>query len=196
MENIKDMKESEKINFGIVKQETGRKLKGEFFITLNHNDGNEEKFHFPNVIVDAASILIARLLAMGQASADPTGPAHGLWVLAVGTGKPTWDPKNPPAATPAQTTLEAELSRKRFSSVTFIKTDGSGLPATTVTNIVDFQTVFNESEAVGPLMEMGMFGGDADVMIANSGNMVNYRTIAVINKPNSATMSIVFRLTC
>ena len=44
-------------------------------------------------------------------------------------------------------------------------------------------------------MELAMFGGDADEVVANSGTMVNYRTIAVINKPNTATMSIIFRIT-
>jgi len=109
---------------------------------------------------------------------------------------PNWDKSNPPDPTPAQETLEAELSRKQFSYVGFVKTDGSGLPSNVVTNIVDFQTIFTESEAVGPLMEMGMFGGDANPLIANSGLMVNYRTMAILTKPNTATLSIIFRITC
>ena len=186
-----------RLGFGINYEETlgkNRGIKGEFFITLNHRDGRVEK-HYRNIIVDSASLLISRLLADGQTTLDPTGPAHGIWVLAVGTGNSSWDPSNPPTATAAQTLLESELARKRFANVNFVKTDGSGLPASTVTNIVDFQTVFNESEAVGPLMELAMFGGDADEVVANTGTMVNYRTIAVINKPNTATMSIIFRIT-
>jgi hypothetical protein len=186
-----------RMGFGVNLEETLKKdrgIKGEFFITLNHNDGKTEE-HYRNIIVDSASLLIARLLADGQTTLDPSGPAHGIWVLAVGTGNISWDNSNPPAATATQTSLESELARKRFANVNFVKTDGSGLPASTVTNIVDFQTVFNESEAVGPIMELGMFGGDADVSVANSGTMVNYRTIAVINKPNTATMSIIFRIT-
>jgi len=175
------------------------RLSGEFFITLNHSDGKEEKHHFKNVIVDSASLLIARFLADGQATIDPTGPNHGIWVLAVGTGDATWDNLNPPDPTSTQVNLEAELARKRFANVNFVKTDGSGLPASEVTNIVDFQTVFNESEAVGPLMELGMFGGGSGAedieTIPNAGTMINYRTIAVINKPNTATMSIIFRIT-
>jgi hypothetical protein len=176
-----------------------KKITGEFFITLNHNDGSVEKHNFKNIIVDSASLLIARLLADGQTTIDPTGPNHGIRVLAVGTGNPSWDANNPPAATALQEILEAELSRKRFANVNFVKTDGSGLPATTVTNIIDFQTVFNESEAVGPIVEFGLFGGgtgseDID-NTADTGTMINYRTAPVINKPNTATMSIVFRLT-
>jgi hypothetical protein len=175
------------------------KMKGEFFITLTHKDGHEEKFHQKNVIVDSASLLIARLLADGQTSIDPTGPNHGIRVLAVGTGDPTWNPNNPPEGTASQTKLEAELARKRFANVTFIRTDGSGLPASEVTNIVDYQTVFSESEAVGPIVELGLFGGGTGAenidVTSNGGTMINYRTIAVINKPNTATMSIVFRIT-
>jgi hypothetical protein len=176
-----------------------RKMKGEFFITLSHTDGREEKHHFRNVIVDSASLLISRLLADGQTSIDPTGPSHGIRVLAVGTGDPQWNPNNPPEGTSSQEGLEAELARKRFSNVTFIKTDGSGLPASQITNIVDYQTVFSESEAVGPIVELALFGGGSgseDISLtANAGTMINYRTIAVINKPNTATMSIVFRIT-
>lgn len=185
-----------RIGFGITQEEIlERKIKGEFFITINHANGEKEKHNFKNIIVDSASLLIARFLADGQTTLDPSGPAHGIWVLAVGTGAPGWDNLNPPAPTATQTILEAELARKRFSNVNFVKTDGSGLPATTITNILDFQTVFSESEAIGPIMEFGMFGGDADELVKDSGTLINYRTIAVINKPNTATMSIVFRIT-
>jgi len=171
-------------------------LKGEFFIKLNHSDGRVEEKHIHNIIVEDASLLIARLLADGQTSIDPAGPSHGIFVMALGTGNPAWpDKNNPPAPTIYQHILEAELARKRFSNVSFVKTDGSGLPASVVTNIVDFQAVFNESEAVGPITELCMFGGDALDTLADSGTMLNYRTIPVINKPNTATLSIIFRIT-
>lgn len=178
------------------KEEKVSKMKGEFFIKLNHEDGSVEERHIHNIIVEDASLLIARLLADGQTSIDPAGPAHGIFVLAVGTGNPVWpDKNNPPAPTATQHILESELSRKRFANVNFVKTDGSGLPSSTVTNIIDFQAVFNESEAVGSIMELSMFGGDASDTQADSGTMINYRTIPVINKPNTATLSIIFRLT-
>jgi len=186
-----------RIGLGMRYSETSKKnsgIKGEFFITLKHKDGKEEKY-YRNIIVDSASILIARLLADGQTTLDPTGPAHGIWVLAVGTGNASWDSANPPAATSTQTQLESELARKKFANVNFVKTDGSGLPASEITNIVDFQTVLSESEAVGPIMELGLFGGDADETVANSGTLVNYRTLPVINKSNTSSMSILLRLT-
>lgn len=199
MRKTKDVRN--KMGLGLTYGESkSKKISGEFFVTLSHKDGSEEKHHFKNVIVDTSSLLIARLLADGQASIDPTGPNHGIRVLAVGTGNPSWNPNNPPEATAAQTQLEAELARKRFANVNFVRTDGSGLPANAVTNIVDFQTVFAESEAVGPIVEFGLFGGGTGTESvdtqANAGIMVNYRTIPVINKPNTATLSIVFRITC
>ena len=188
---------SGRMSFGTKYEENNRsKMKGEFFLILNHNDGKVEKY-YQNVIVDSASLLIARLLADGQTTLDPVGPAHGIWVLAVGTGHSSWDPQNPPVATTTQTKLEAELARKRFANVNFVKTDGSGLPATEITNIIDFQTVFSESEAVGPIMELGLYGGDAEENVIDEAkdNLINYRTIQVINKPNTATLSVIFRLT-
>jgi len=178
----------------IFKDTNKRKFKGEFFITLNHSDGREERY-YQNVIVNSASLLIARLLADGQTTLDPNGPQHGIWVLSVGTGDTTWDQNNPPSATEEQESLESELYRKRFSNVNFVKTDGSGLPANQITNILDFQTVFNESEAVGGITELALFGGDANEEVLGSGTMINYRTIPVINKPNTATLSVIFRLT-
>lgn len=176
------------------------KMKGEFFITLtDEQDGSVQKFHYPNIIVDTASILVARLLADGQALVDPTGPTYGLKVLAVGTGDPAWDPNNPPAPTADQEFLEAELARKQFSNVTFIRTDGSGLPANEPTNIIDFTTTFSQSESTGAITELALFGGGTGsediINTADSGIMLNYRTVGVINKSNTTTMSIVFRIT-
>jgi len=44
------------------------------------------------------------------------------------------------------------------------------------------------------LMEMGLVGGDAS-LAPNTGTLINYRTFAVINKPNTATLTITWRLT-
>jgi len=195
-EKLSNLKEKNiNLGCGILYDESCNKMKGEFFITLKDKNGTEEHFHYPNIIVNSASLLISRLLADGQTSVDPSGPAHGIWVLAVGTGNASWDKLNPPAPVVTDYNMESELARKRFSSVNFVRTDGSGLPSSTVTNILDFQTIFNESEAVGPLMELGLFGGDASETIADTGTMINKRNIAVISKTNTMTMSIIFRLT-
>ena len=158
---------------------------GEIFATMTHKDGTKEDRHFKNVIVDVASNLMAQL--MKENSGVP-----GIMTLAVGTGDPGWDLQNPPAATAAQTQLENELFRKTFDSTNYV--DGSGNPTVTRTNIVDYITTFAETEAVGALVEMGLFGGTGSTT-ANSGTQVNYRTFPVWNKPSTSTLRVVWRLT-
>ena len=70
----------------------------------------------------------------------------------------------------------------------------TGDPTTVPTNVLDFTATFAETEAVGPLVEMGLFGGDATDLL-NSGTQVNYRTFPVLNKTNSMTLTIIFRIT-
>jgi len=173
------------LNFDDKRTKAG--VKGEVFLRLHDkNTGEllEEQRH--NVITDAASVLIARLVK------DNTEPLHGAWVLGLGTGSSGWDLQDPPAATAAQTALEAELIRKTFSSTNFITPTGT--ISATPTNIVDLTTVFTESEAVGPLVEMGLFGGDV-TLTAGSGTLINYLTFKVINKSNTSILTLVWRLT-
>jgi len=158
---------------------------GEIFATMKHKDGTEEKRHWNNVIVDVASELMAELMKENSG-------VQGIMTLAVGTGAVGWDLQNPPPATAAQTQLEAELTRKTFDSTNYV--DGSGNPTVTRTNIVDYITTFTETEAVGALVEMGLFGGTGSTS-PNSGTQVNYHTFAVWNKPNTSTLTIVWRLT-
>jgi len=164
-------------------------ISGEVWAILKDNDtGKEEKIYIgKNVITVGASILIARLLK------DATS-TNGLLYLSVGTGALGWNLQNPPAATSQQTQLEAELFRKSFSKTAFIKTDGSGDESTIPTNIVDYTTTFAEAEAVGPLVEMGLYGGDA-TGVPNSGALFNYRTFPVINKSPNSTLTLVWRIT-
>jgi hypothetical protein len=99
-----------------------------------------------------------------------------------------------------------------FASTQFI--DGDGVPVGYPTNIVDFSTVYSESEAVGPLVEMGLIGGnistnlaiknpvtppngayDATVDLTTVETLVNYLTFPVISKPATSTFQITWRLT-
>jgi hypothetical protein len=171
------MREVEKARFG---------LEGHLFAELKYDDGRTEHRDLgKNIITNAASVLLARLMK------DNTEPAHGAFGLAVGLGGGGWDVLNPPPATAAQTQLSNELTRKTFQSVNFI----SGLNiSATPTNVIDLTTFFNESEAVGSLLEMGLVGGDA-TLTPNTGTLINYRTFPVINKPNTATLTITWRLT-
>lgn len=164
-------------------------LKGEVWAFLEDiQTGEKEKINIgKNVITLNASVLVARLLK----DSDET---NGLLFLAVGTGAVGWNLQAPPAATNQQTQLEAELFRKTFESSNFVKTDGSGDVSAIPTNIVDYITTFDVGEAVGPLVEMGLFGGDA-TGVPNSGTLFNFRTFPVINKSSTSKLTFVWRIT-
>lgn len=140
-----------------------------------------------NVVVDSASILLARLVK------DSSEPAGGITYLALGTGGIGWDLLNPPAADPEQEGLETEIFRVTPSASRFIDS-GSGLESLVPTNIVDFDFHIAEAEAVGALMELGLFGGDATIT-SGSGTPVTYKTFGVISKNSEMTLDFTYRLT-
>lgn len=177
--------------FRLKHKETVKTLRGEFWIKLFDVSAGRliDERHGKNIIVNTASVLIARLLK------DNHEPDAGISYLAVGTGASGWNLQNPPQPTNTQTKLENEIARKAFTTndVSFVDPD-TGDPTTVPTNVVDFTATFAETEAVGPLVEMGLFGGDATDQV-DSGTQVNYRTFPVINKTNSMTLTIIFRIT-
>lgn len=183
--------------------------RGDVIMTLR--DGKTGKpqcvREFRNLVTADASILVARLLKNNL----ETG-LHGAFALAVGTGDSGWDPMHPPAPTRTQRALYAELTRKRFTSTNFV--DSLGNPSSIPTNVVDFVTTFTESEAVGPLVEMGILGGNvnSDMSIKNPVSppngpydptvdltqfetLCNFFTFSVQNKPSTSTMTVVWRFT-
>lgn len=158
-----------------------------------------------NLVVLDASILIARLMK------DNAEPPHGIFGLAVGTGDSGWNPMSPPAPTNTQRALYSEITRKTFSNTSFVNV--SGVPVAYPTKVVDFTTTFTEAEAVGPLVEMGLIGGnvssnlsvrnpvtppngayDATVDLTQYETLVNYLSFPVVNKPATSTFSITWRL--
>lgn len=183
-------------------------IRGDVFMRIRDaqtGDLQEEREHRNLVVLDA-SILIARLMK------DSAEPPHGIFALAVGTGDVGWNPMSPPAATNTQRALYSEITRKTFSATQFI--DAGGIPVAYPTKVVDFTTVFTEAEAVGPLVEMGLLGGNissnmavrnpvsppngsynASVNLTNFETLVNYLTFPVVNKPATSTLEIVWRLT-
>ena len=182
---------------------------GEVIMTLRDGETGEVQAvrHFKNLVVKDASILVARLVKNNS----ETG-LHGAFALAVGTGDSGWDPMHPPAPTNTQRALYAELTRKVFASSNFV--DSLGNPSSTPTNVVDFVTTFTESEAVGPLVEMSLLGGnissnmsiknpvsppngpyDPTVDLTVFETILNMFTFKVQNKPATSTMTIVWRLT-
>src|SRR5688572_2735069 len=125
-----------------------------------------------NIVTLDASILLARLFR------DNQEPPEGAFVLAVGSGDVGWNPLSPPAATNTQRALYAEITRKTFSSTQFIDTGGA--PVARPTNVVDLTTTYTESEAVGPLVEMGIIGGNI------SSNLLVKNPVSPPNGPYNA----------
>ena len=171
----------------------GYRLRGDIWLKVGNNLSREDVLAYPdlqkkNLIVDIASDQLAEWAIQGS---SPTVP--GILTLAVGTGDGFFDLQNPPAPTASQTLLEGELARKIFADKTYVNT-GTLLPTATRTNIIDLTTTFLEAEAVGPLVEMGLFAGTG-ALSTNSGTMINYITFSVINKPSTSELSIIWRLT-
>tara|TARA_B100001094_G_scaffold276690_1_gene285031 strand:+ start:96 stop:731 length:636 start_codon:yes stop_codon:yes gene_type:complete len=183
-----------------------RLVKGEVFIEMVDAASGEllHKEHRQNVITLDAGILAAILLR------DPNSRTHGFNMLSVGTGA-TGAVLSPDAPDSRQRKLNAEIARKPFSSTTF--RDASGAAVAIPTNIVDYTCTFDESEAVGPLNEMGIQSTiSANPAVTNPNPDVfpnrvltrdlttldilcNYLTFGVITKPNTARLTITWRIT-
>lgn len=181
-------------------------MQGEVFIEMRDGSTGEllHSDHRKNIITLDASILVAML------ARDPNSRNYGVYMLAVGTGA-TGALLSPDAPDARQRKLNGEIARKAFSSTTF--RDGSGNAVAIPTNIVDFTCTFSESEAVGPLNEMGLISPiSANPLITNPNPnayptrdttvdlslydiLVNYLSYSVISKPSTATLSITWRLT-
>lgn len=171
-------------------------IKGDVWMRLGNNltreqilENPDRQFH--NLIVDVCSDLIAEWAFTGVITLVGDH-VPGILTLAVGTGDTGWDLQNPPAETANLTVLYSELTRKEFASKNYV--DGLGSPSATRTNIVDFLTTYLETEAVGPLVEMGLFGGTG-ALNPNGGTRCNARHFPVLNKPATSQLSILYRLT-
>jgi hypothetical protein len=195
-----------KINMGFLFEDRYSGPKGEVFIRLEHVDGSVEERHIDNVITKDFSLLMARL------AKDPLEPRHGIFALAVGSGDTGWDLQNPPTETNTQRSLYNEIGRKAFSATDIVESGGAS--TTLPTNVVDFTTTYAESEAVGPIVEMGLVGGDlnedtgitnpitpsngpydATVDVQGKDLLMNYLTFPVINKPATARLTLQWRIT-
>jgi len=181
-------------------------VKGEVFIEMvDARTGKVlHKEHRQNVITLDAGILAALLFR------DPASRTHGFNMLSVGTGA-TGALLSPDAPDSRQRKLNAEIARKPWSSTTF--RDVSGNAVAIPTNIVDFTCTFDEGEAVGPLTEMGIQSTiSANPAITNPNPdafptrdltvdltlydiLGNYLTFRVISKPNTARLTITWRIT-
>lgn len=144
-----------------------------------------------NVLTPGFATLAARLFL------NNTEPLGGLLYCGIGSGDSGWNPlEQPPAAVGDETDMIAEFARKPWSNKYFV--DSDAVPATVAEaiaqnlNTVDFEVVFAESEGVGSIMEIGIWGGDATATLG-SGTLCDYETIGLITKPANARLSFVFR---
>ena len=169
------------------------KVLGEIFLKKEHADGTvENEVIGKNIVTLSASVLLAQLAAK-----EYKGAIDGLTYLAVGSGDPAWDPRFPPTASNTTTELVTEIYRKEFYSIEFINPDpGPGDPevSPTPTNILDITARFEQGEADGFWMEMGLFGGDASAS-ADSGTLATYKIFSLVSKPSDSIYTITYRLT-
>jgi len=179
-----------------------------------------KKVAVKNLIVDRASELMAARMAPGSVTGSGTAAVNGNYLdagiryLAVGTGILTdpslpydpvtnpvdtaqWDLQNPPVETLGTTKLSSEFYRKEITSWKFI--DAAGEETDELTNILSLSTTFYEDECNGPLTECGLFGGDAlpwnNGAGKDTGLQFNVKHFKVINKPDTARLTIVWKLT-
>jgi hypothetical protein len=184
----------------------GTSYKGEVFFKLEDPHTGEiiNEFHLLNQVTLDAGIHAARLFK------DNVEPNYGAYMLAVGTGA-TGAILSPDAPDNKQRRLNAEIERKAFASTTF--RDATGVAVAYPTHVVDFTTQFASSEAVGPLNEMGLISPisanpaiqnlnpntfptyDSTLDITPYDVLLNYLTFGVVVKPNTAVLTITWRLT-
>jgi len=184
-------------------------LKGECFLTMTDVRTGEVQIQWrcPQVVTLDASLLVAAL------TKDPNEPAHGINMLAVGTGA-LGAILNPDKPTNEQRRLNNEIARKPFSETTF--RDANGAAVAIRTNVVDYTTIFGESEAVGSLNEMGVLSTISDNVAIKNPNpnfagqggepydptidtseydmLCNFLTFGVITKPATSILTITWRL--
>jgi len=205
-------------------EKLGLRIKGDIWMKLGNNLSRDEVLrnpdrNFHNIIVNVCSNLIASWSCMGNTmgGALPAIDGFGILALAVGTGDPTWDPMAPPVEIDQPGNLfvppdivdpyhlATEIARKTFAALTgvYYVNPITFVPILVRSNVVEYVATFAPTEAVGPLVEMGLFGGKYhaddgtgnDATVASGGTMVNYKTFAVINKPATAELTIIWRLT-
>jgi hypothetical protein len=205
-DRVKQPREKVSLGLALSGTEALRLAKGEVFIEMVDGSSGEvlHKEHRTNVITVDAGILAAILFR------DPDSRTNGANMLAVGTGA-LGAILSPNAPDPDQRKLNAEIERKPWSSTTFRDADGTAVAIPT--NIVDFTVTYDEAEAVGPLNEMGILSTISDNVATTNPNpdtfpnrdvtrdltlydiLVNYLTFAVIAKPNTARLTITWRIT-
>lgn len=148
-----------------------------------------QSMHIKNLIVNKASTFVAKRMRP-----DASWGA-GITHLELGTGVGTGTTQNPQPEVNTQTALRTPLARKAITSWTYL--DSNGNPTASETNVIQLTTNFTEAEAIGAIVEMGLFGGDATLTLG-SGYMYNYKVFPVWNKVSTGggmKLTVVWKLT-
>ena len=137
-------------------------LNGKFKDLLYSHDGEliNEQGWCSNTIVYNCLDLVAELL-MNKPKMG------GILYWAVGEGREEWD-RGLPESDPNTKKLVKEIYRKRIDSSKDIIYHRDR-------KTLEIKTEFRLDEAVGPLRELGLFGGNATSEL-NTGYMINYKT--------------------
>lgn len=146
----------------------------------------QNEMHVKNLIVNKASQFMAKRMKPG------TNWGDGLQYLEVGTGTGTGTTQVPQREDINQTALRTPLARKTITSWTYL--DANDQPTTAETNVLALTTTFNEGDAIGPIVEMGLFGGDATADLG-TGYMFNYKAFPVWNKADGMRLTIIWKIT-
>lgn len=99
---------------------------------------------------------------------------------------------NPPPETLSTTKLGFEICRFPVTSWCFL--DAVRNETDQLTNILKLQFQLAENEGNVPILELGLFGGDATSEI-NSGIMFNHKNVKLISKENTMRLTIIWVLT-
>lgn len=145
----------------------------------------EQELHVKNLIVDWASDFMTKRLRPGASWG--TGITH----LELGTGVGAGTQQAPEVERRTMKSLRQPFFRKAISSWSYV--DALGNPTAQETSAIQITTLFNPSEAVGALTEMGLWGGDATNALG-SGYMFNIKTFSVWNKQAGMILTIVWTL--
>ena len=156
--------------------ETSKFFYGELTISLLRNGEIIKQEKIKNTIVNKASELLALLLKSNNSS------QKGIEYVAVGTGFGTGTSTSPQSPSLSDVKLKQEIFRKTVTSVVN-------------NNSVTFSTTFSDSEAVGQLVEAGLFGGTVANSSTDSGFLFSYKTFSAWNKPNNAELKIDWTIT-
>lgn len=195
------------LNYGFTFNENvGVRVKGDVKIEFINGEERELVLEKTNIYTLDGGVLAGMLFS---------GVSRPINMLAVGIGASGLS-NSPDIADNRQRRLNSELERKTFSSVVYRDTQGQ--VSVVPTNVVDFTTVFENTEAVGALTEMGLLSTvdanpvntnplqdgnglvvfpsrDTTLDLGNFDVLVNYLTFPVINKPSGSVLAITWRLT-